>query len=111
VTALKCVEIVGDGLPLPRQALVEHGAGQSSTPSMSSTNVSRSSARTGAKPTPQFPLTTVVTPWPDERLQPLVPRGLTVVVGMDVDEARCDEGTIGVDLAPAFGPTEPTSTM
>ena len=34
----------------------------SSTPSMSWISQSRSLARTGAKPTPQFPITTVVTP-------------------------------------------------
>ena len=34
----------------------------SSTPSMSPMSHSRSAARAGANPTPQFPVTTVVTP-------------------------------------------------
>ena len=40
--------------------------GMSSTPSMRRTNRSRSAARHGAKPTPQLPITTVVTPWAEE---------------------------------------------
>ena len=35
----------------------------SSTPSMSSISQPSLPGRTGAKPTPQFPVTTVVTPW------------------------------------------------
>ena len=41
-------------------------SGMSSTPSMTLISVSRSSDRQGAKPTPQLPITTVVTPWPEE---------------------------------------------
>ncbi len=40
--------------------------GMSSTPSMSSMRRAWSSGRTGAKPTPQLPATTVVTPCHDE---------------------------------------------
>ncbi|CAB4909906.1 unannotated protein [freshwater metagenome] len=40
--------------------------GMSSTPSMSSLSHWRLSGATGAKPTPQFPMTTVVTPWKHE---------------------------------------------
>ncbi len=36
--------------------------GMSSTPSISWMSHSRSASRAGAKPTPQFPITTVVTP-------------------------------------------------
>ena len=36
---------------------------------------------------------------PRRRLQPVVPRGLTVVVGVDVDDAGGDQRTVGVDLA------------
>ncbi|CFN99236.1 Uncharacterised protein [Bordetella pertussis] len=36
--------------------------GMSSTPSISSIRLPRSAARTGANPTPQLPITTVVTP-------------------------------------------------
>ena len=68
--------------------------------------------RTGAKPTPQLPITTVVTPCPDDGSSRVVPRGLAVVVGVDVDEARRDERAVGVDLAvaPRRRPS-PTSTM
>ncbi|CNK44319.1 Uncharacterised protein [Mycobacterium tuberculosis] len=38
--------------------------GMSSTPSINSINHSSVPGRTGAKPTPQLPVTTVVTPWP-----------------------------------------------
>ena len=40
--------------------------GMSSTPSISWISHSSSPGRTGAKPTPQLPATTVVTPWPDD---------------------------------------------
>ena len=40
--------------------------GRSSTPSISSTRVCWSPGRTGANPTPQLPVTTVVTPWPED---------------------------------------------
>ena len=41
-------------------------SGMSSTPSISLINASRCSGRDGANPTPQFPITTVVTPCPDD---------------------------------------------
>ena len=40
--------------------------GMSSTPSMTLIKVSWSSGRHGANPTPQFPITAVVTPWWDD---------------------------------------------
>ena len=40
--------------------------GMSSTPAIRSTSVSWSSARHGAKPTPQLPITAVVTPCADD---------------------------------------------
>jgi hypothetical protein len=40
--------------------------GMSSTPAITSTSTSWSSWRQGAKPTPQLPITTVVTPCADE---------------------------------------------
>ena len=56
-----------------------------------------SPGRHGAKPTPQLPITTVVTPCHDDGSEPLVPGGLAVVVGVDVDEAGRDERAVGVD--------------
>jgi len=41
-------------------------SGMSSTPSMSLIAISRCSGRIGANPTPQLPITTVVTPCPLE---------------------------------------------
>ena len=41
-------------------------SGMSSTPSMTLISVSRSCGRQGAKPTPQLPISTVVTPWPED---------------------------------------------
>ena len=41
-------------------------SGMSSTPSISVMRAWRCSSRAGAKPTPQLPITTLVTPWPDE---------------------------------------------
>ena len=43
--------------------------GMSSTPSIRATRASRSVERQGAKPTPQLPITTVVTPWIDEGIR------------------------------------------
>lgn len=40
--------------------------GMSSTPSIKPMSQSRRSSRAGANPTPQFPITTVVTPCPDD---------------------------------------------
>ena len=36
---------------------------------------------------------------PRRRLEPVVPDGLTVVMGVHVDEAWCHDGAIGVDFA------------
>ena len=69
----------------------------SSTPSISSMRRSRSSGRHGANPTPQLPITTVVTPCHADGTMPVVPRRLAVVVGVDVDEARHHHGAVGVD--------------
>jgi hypothetical protein len=41
-------------------------SGMSSMPSISRTRLSRDPGRHGAKPTPQLPMTTVVTPCPDD---------------------------------------------
>ena len=74
--------------------------GMSSTPSMRPISHSCRSGATGAKPTPQLPMTTVVTPCQHDGVELLVPGGLAVVVRVDVDEARRDEGAVGVDLLP-----------
>jgi len=102
-TALERVEIVGDGLPLPRQALVEHGAGQVLDPFHELDQrlaVARAHGREADAAVPAHHRGDTVA---RRRLQPLVPRGLPVVVGVDVDEAGGDDGAIGVDLSPALG--------
>jgi hypothetical protein len=73
----------------------------SSTPSITRISVSRSCGRQGAKPTPQLPISTVVTPWPDDGLELIVPGRLAVIVGVDVDEARRHDEAPGVDLLAA----------
>ena len=78
--------------------------GMSSTPSMREMSRSWASGRTGAKPTPQLPITAVVTPCQLLGVDVGVPGGLPVVVGVDVDEAGRHEQTGGVDLlAPPAG--------
>ena len=72
--------------------------GMSSTPSISWISRSWSAGRTGAKPTPQLPATTVVTPCQADGMQARVPGGLAVVVHVDVDEAGRDEQAVGVEL-------------
>ncbi len=72
--------------------------GMSSTPSIRPMSHSCRSAATGAKPTPQLPITDGGDAVPAGRREQLVPGGLAVVVGVDVDEARRDERAVGVDL-------------
>ncbi len=74
--------------------------GMSSTPSISSISHWRRSGLAGAKPTPQLPITTVVTPFQPEGERYGIPGDLTVVVGVDVDPAGCHQVSLGVDLAP-----------
>ena len=73
--------------------------GMSSTDSMSSTSSFSVPGRTGAKPTPQLPITTVVTPCQHDGRDLLVPAHLAVEVGVDVDEAGREQGAVGVDRA------------
>ena len=72
--------------------------GMSSTPSMSSMRKPSLPGRTGAKPTPQLPITTVVTPCQLDGVMLRVPDDLAVVVRVDVDPARGDDEPVGVDL-------------
>ncbi len=66
--------------------------------------ISRVSGLQGAMPTPQLPITTLVTPCHDEGVTGAVPTDLRVVVGMRIDEARRDDQPVGVDGAlGAFG--------
>ena len=61
--------------------------GMSSTPSIRLIRKSSAPGRTGAKPTEQLPNTVVVTPCQRRGRELGVPRGLAVVVGVDVDPA------------------------
>ena len=56
-----------------------------------------SRACTGAKPKPQLPSTTEVTPCQPEMRAPRVPADLGVVVGVQVDGAGGDDAALGVD--------------
>ena len=87
-------------LPLPRQPLVQHGAGQVLDALHQLDRAGRGrSARTGAKPTPQLPHHDRGDAVADDGCSRVVPRGLAVVVRVDVDEAGGDERAVGVDLA------------
>ena len=88
--------------------------GMSSTPSIRPISQSSWPGRTGANPTPQLPVTTVVTAVSAGRLQQGIPADLAVVVGVDVDEpgrddlAGCVDGLGGVALQRrATRPTAP----
>ena len=91
------VEVLGEGLPLPLDALVQRGAGDVLDALHQLDQPLVLPGRTGAKPTPQLPVTTVVTPWQAEGSSSVVPGGLAVVVGVDVDEAGRDDEARGVD--------------
>ena len=94
------VEVVGEGLPVPVMPSARAVPGMSSTPSMSPMSQSWRSGRAGAKPTPQLPMTTG-SRRARRRGQHVVPGGLAVVVGVDVDPARRDQRAVGVDDAGA----------
>ena len=57
------VEVLGEGLPAPLDALVQRGAGDVLDAFHDLDQPLLPPGRTGAKPTPQLPMTTVVTPW------------------------------------------------
>ena len=63
--------------------------------------VAAAPGRTGAKPTPQLPITTVVTPCQHDGVSSGSQVDLAVVVGVDVDEAGRDEQPARVDLLAA----------
>ena len=84
----------------------------SSTPSISSIRrCAILDLGTGAKPTPQLPITTVVTPCQLDGLQARIPGRLAVIVGVDVDEARRDQQALGVDLLAPSAATVPTAAI
>ena len=78
--------------PTPRSMPSDSAApGMSSTPSISPISQSCRSGAAGANPTPQLPMTSVVTPCQVDGAQHRVPGDLAVVVGVDVDDAGHDE--------------------
>ena len=86
--------------------------GMSSTPSISWISHCSLPGRTGAKPTPQLPITTVVTPCQHDGLSSGIPRHLAVVVGVHVDETGGHDQSIGVDDLPAgSAPAGPTTSV
>ena len=107
--------------PCPRCSAVP---GMSSTPSMRLISHFSSPGRTGANPTPQLPGDHGGDAVARRRLEQRVPRGLAVVVRVDVDEAGRDEQAGGVDglgrvtverptcdtatITPSFTATSPT---
>ena len=93
------VEVLGERLPLPRQALVEGDAGDvldALHQLDQAVVVGRAHRREPDAAVAHHGRRDAV---PARRGQLGVPRGLAVVVGVDVDEARRDQGAVGVDLA------------
>ncbi len=66
LAVLERVEVLREGLPLPVDAFGERGAGNVFDAFHQLDQPLFLAGRTGAKPTPQLPITTVVTPWPPE---------------------------------------------
>ena len=64
---------------------------------------SRSSGRPGAKPKPQLPMTTDVTPCQPDNVQYGIPEELRVVVRVEVDEPGRDDQAVGVEDALGVG--------
>ena len=60
------VEVLRERLPTPRHAFVERGAGDVLDALHELDEPALATGRTGAKPTPQLPVTTVATPCTDE---------------------------------------------
>ena len=65
-SALERIEVLGDAAPVPRQAFVQRGAGDVLDAFHQLDELVVVLRRTGANPTPQLPITIVVTPWPDD---------------------------------------------
>ena len=60
--------------------------------------MSRCVGRQGAKPTPQLPISAVVTPFQEDGVMLAAPGRLRVVMRVNVDEARRDQLAARVDL-------------
>ena len=97
--AVEGVEVLGEGLPLPRHALGQGGAGdvldalhQADQP-LVAVGVGRGEPDTAVAGDQRGDTV------PAARGEHLVPRGLAVVVGVDVDPPRRDQQTVGVDGA------------
>ena len=97
---VEVVEVLGERLPLPREALVEGDAGdvldalhQLDQPVV----VGRADRREADAAVAHHRRRDAV---PARRGELVVPGRLAVVVGVDVDEARRHQGPVGVDLPP-----------
>ena len=97
--AAEVVEVLGEALPAPGQALVERGAGDvlDALHQLDETLPVAGPAR--REPHPAVAHDHGGDPVPRRGEELFVPRGQAVVVGVDVDEARHDERTVGVDDA------------
>ena len=71
--------------------------GIASTFTRSRIAISRAAGRQGAMPTPQLPITTVVTPCQLDGVSRPVPADLRVVVGVRIDEPGRDHQAFGID--------------
>ena len=101
--AAEGVEIVGEAFPVPGQALAEHGEGNVLHPLHQPHQPVVVLRLAGGEADAAIAHDHAGDPMPGRRLHPLVPGGLAVVVGVDVDETGADQLAAGVDLlgAPA----------
>ena len=99
--AVEIVEVLGERLPRPRQALVEGGAGDvlDALHQLDEALVVGGTDRGEADAAVAHHHRRDAVP--AGRGELVVPRRLAVVVGVDVDEPRRDEGAVGVDLPSA----------
>ena len=109
--ALEVVEVLREGLPRPRQALVQRHAGDvlDAFHQLDEALVVGGPHRGEADAAVAHHGGRDAVP--ARRGQLDVPGRLAVVVGVDVDEAGRDEGAVGVELATAAPSTSPTSVM
>ena len=103
-SGVEVVEVVGEGRPLPGEALVQDRAGQVLDTLHEGDELRSVSVVDGGEPDPAVARDHGRHPVRRRRRERLVPGGLAVVVGVDVDEAGGDHRTVGIDLtSPAAG--------
>ena len=91
------VQVVGETLPVPGQALAEHREGDVLHPLHQAHQPVVVLGFAGGEANPAIAYDHAGHPVPGRGLHALVPGGLAVIVGMDVDEAGADQLAAGLD--------------